>query len=492
VKLSTRVALATLVIVALVLGAAGVATYDATRRSLLDRVDAQLHALGGAQIPTGALLAPQSAPPPSSVGALVRSDIVLALVAADGRVTVPPEARTEQPLPGIPTSLLARARRAPLSEASLATTRSSSGKEYRIAARRITADGAVLIVAIPLTDVNSTLDQLLGSLLIFGAVGLIVATTATLVAVRRSLRPLAEVAATADRIAAGDLSHRVARPGRPTTEAGRVATAINSMLERLEEAFVAQSASETRLRRFAADASHELRTPLTAIRGYAELFRHGAASRPDDLAMSMAHIEREATRMSRLVDDLLLLARLDEEPELTRVEIDLTELVDEAATAARAAHPDRAIAVTAAGPVITRGDSARLRQVVDNLLANAAAHTPAGTPIEVAVVRDGDLACVRVRDNGPGLPSGDVAIFDRFTRGDPSRSRDTGGAGLGLAIVAAIVHAHHGEVTAANAADGGAVFTVALPEANSLGDRVGASVAGGESGSLGEIADAGR
>jgi two-component system OmpR family sensor kinase len=259
------------------------------------------------------------------------------------------------------------------------------------------------------------------------------------------------------------------------------------MLGQIESAFADRSRSEARLRRFLADASHELRTPLAAIRGYAELFRIGAASDPETLTRAMARIEAEATRMGILVEDLLLLAQLDQLPEPRRAPVDLGELAREAALDARVAakewvHPDgspsdhapRPIAVEAGeGPraPLAAGDADRLRQVLANLLRNAIIHTPAGSPIEIEARRDGDRAVLAVRDHGPGLPPGDPEqLFERFWRQQGGRRRGPGGAGLGLAIVRAIVDAHGGTVTAATAPGGGAIFTVELPAAATAPD----------------------
>jgi two-component system OmpR family sensor kinase len=257
--------------------------------------------------------------------------------------------------------------------------------------------------------------------------------------IRVGLRPLDRIGETAEAIAAGDLSRRVAEAG-PRTEVGRLGLALNAMLAQIEKAFAEREASAERLRRFLADASHELRTPLASIRGYAELFRIGAVSGHEDTARALGRIEAEAARMGILVEDLLTLARLDEMPELRRGRVDAND------------------------PVVVLGDPHQLRQVIANLLRNAVVHTPAGTPIEVRVGRDEREATVIVRDHGPGLPpEATEAIFERFWRADPGRGRGKAGAGLGLSIVASIVGAHGGRATAANAPDGGAEFKVSLP-----------------------------
>jgi two-component system OmpR family sensor kinase len=278
------------------------------------------------------------------------------------------------------------------------------------------------------------------------------------------LRPLRRIEDTASTIAAGDLSQRV-DPHSSAKEIVQLGDSLNTMLGRIEDAFDAKEASEARLRRFVADASHELRTPLTSIRGYAELFRRGAADDPVTLARSMERIEGEAGRMSRLVDDLLLLARLDEGRPLERAPMDLAALAADVVHDAAVADPNRVITLEAQVPVGVDGDRERLTQVLVNLLANARTHTPAGTPIEVWVDTRGDRAVARVVDHGPGVPEAERAmIFNRFHRNDPSRSRDRGGSGLGLAIVDAVVRAHGGSVDLTPTPGGGATFSVELPK----------------------------
>jgi two-component system OmpR family sensor kinase len=242
--------------------------------------------------------------------------------------------------------------------------------------------------------------------------------------------------------------------------------ALNAMLGQIEHAFAERQASEDRLRRFLSDASHELRTPLTSIRGYAELFRMGAAADPQDLATAMARIEDEAARMGGLVEDLLALARLDEMPQTAREPVDLGPLVLDAAEDARAAARDREVTVTTWGDRVVSGDAAQLRQVLGNLTRNALIHTPPATPIELSLAGSGGTVRIVVRDHGPGLPQGaDADVFERFWRAEGGRERGRAGAGLGLAIVAAIVDAHGGSVSAANAPGGGAEFVVELPAA---------------------------
>jgi two-component system OmpR family sensor kinase len=333
---------------------------------------------------------------------------------------------------------------------------------YRVLASAI--PGGTLVVAIPLTEVRATLARLLGLEALIGGLVLVLVAVLAGPLVRIGLRPLTGMGETAGAIAAGDLTRRV-EPAEEKTEVGRLGIALNTMLSHIESAFEQRRRSEERLRRFVADASHELRTPLTSIRGYAELFRRGADTRPEDLAKSMANIEAEAARMGVLVDDLLLLARLDQGRPLEREAVDLVGVVTDAVEGARAVEPDRTIELTAAGPVDVVGDAGRLRQVVDNLLDNARVHAP-DAPVQVRVALQGTDAVLEVTDEGPGIdPEVASRVFERFTRGDPSRSRGTGGVGLGLSIVAAIVEAHGGEVTASSTEGTGARIIVRLPVA---------------------------
>jgi two-component system OmpR family sensor kinase len=333
--------------------------------------------------------------------------------------------------------------------------------DYRVLAQR-TFDGGTIVAAIPMSATNQTLERLL---LVEGVVIVVVLALVggfALVVVRVGLLPLDRMGHTASAIAGGDLSHRVETTDA-RTEVGRLGLALNRMLDRLEDAFAAREASQERLRRFIADASHELRTPLVSIRGYAELFRMGAAREPEDVAKAMRRIEEEAARMGVLVEDLLTLARLDEVREAAHGAVDLSLLARDAVDDARATAPDREIELRAQPAAVT-GDADQLRQVLANLLRNALVHTPAGTPIEVSVERANGAVRLEVRDHGPGLPTDDAdALFERFWRAEAGRERGKDGAGLGLAIVAGIVDGHAGTVRAGNAPGGGAAFEVRLP-----------------------------
>jgi two-component system, OmpR family, sensor kinase len=355
--------------------------------------------------------------------------------------------------------------RLPLDHPVTVNGRRDGQPRYRVLATPSPSGSGTTVVAVPLTDVDQTLRRLLAvEALVIGGV-LLVLGALTWAVVRIGLLPLDRMGRTAGAIAGGDLSHRVEATD-PRTEVGRLGIALNRMLDRLEEAFAEREAGEHRLRRFLADASHELRTPLSSIRGYAELFRIGAARSPRDVEKAMRRIEDEAARMGVLVEDLLILARLDQVADTPHDEVDLAPLVRDAVDDTRVTAPDRHIALGAERPSAVMGDAHQLRQVLGNLLRNALVHTPAGTPIDVSVgPEDGDVR-LEVGEHGPGLPTDRPdALFERFWRAEGGRERGRAGAGLGLAIVAAIVEAHGGRVQARNADGGGASFVVVLPRA---------------------------
>jgi two-component system OmpR family sensor kinase len=333
---------------------------------------------------------------------------------------------------------------------------------YRVASTPLN-NGATFVVALPLDEVQRTLRRLVAVELIVA--GSVLAGIALLGwwLVGLGLRPLERMSRTAGAIARGDLSQRV-EPASEATEVGRLGLALNSMLGQIEIAFAEREASTARLRQFAADASHELRTPLTSIRGYAELYRRGAAENPDDLAKVMRRIEEEAARMGVMVDDLLLLARLDQGRPLERSPVDLARIARDAVDDASAAHPSREVSLSANGSVTALGDEQRLRQVLANLLTNACTHTPEGTPVHVSVQANGREAVIAVADEGAGLTQDEAAhVFEQFWRADSARGRSTGGAGLGLAIVQAIATAHGGRTDVESIPGRGTTFRVHLP-----------------------------
>jgi two-component system OmpR family sensor kinase len=454
--------IAVLVLVAaaglLVLGAI---TYVEQRSFLLDRVDTQLTVARGAiehQLSGGNVPGRPGGPPPGEVN--LPPGTYGELRSESGRTIGQPAVigygdAAPSP-PAIPGDLTV---------GEPVTVDAQDGDlQYRLEATPARGGGTV-IVAIPLAEADATLERLLAvEALVIGGVLLVLGLAAAFL-VRLSLRPLDRMGTTAGIIAGGDLSRRVS-PATARTEVGRLGLALNAMLDRLEEAFALRQASEDRLRRFLSDASHELRTPLASIRGYAELHRMGATRDPATVERAMRRIEDEAARMGILVEDLLALARLDEERERVRRKVDVAELARNAVSDARATAPDREIALEADAGATVLADPDQLRQVLANLLRNAVVHTPVGTPIEVSVVRGGGDVRLRVRDHGPGLPGDDpAALFDRFWRAEGGRERGKAGAGLGLAIVAGIVAAHQGAVVAEDAEGGGACFTVQLPAA---------------------------
>ena len=341
----------------------------------------------------------------------------------------------------------------------------------RLVASRV--DGQTFVTGLPLGNVNETLRQVAIAEIAVFSLAVVVTGLIGTAWVRVSLRPLRRVAATATRVTELPLaSGTVALPERvpdanPATEVGQVGAAFNHMLGHVEAALARRAASEDRLRRFAADASHELRTPLAAIRGYAELARRHPGPVPADIAHALERVESQAARMSVLVDELLLLAQLDAGRPLASAPVDLTRLAIDAASDARAAAPDHGWRLELPGePVLISGDEYRMHQVLANLLGNAGRHTPAGTTVTVglaAVPGPGLRVALTVTDDGPGIPAELVpTLFERFVRGDSSRSRAAGSTGLGLAIVDAVTAAHHGQVSVTSV-PGRTRFTITLP-----------------------------
>jgi two-component system OmpR family sensor kinase len=349
----------------------------------------------------------------------------------------------------------------------------AGGPQYRVRASVLQSGpyaGGQLLVGVSLQSSVATLDRLLAVELVVTGAALAAALLLGWWLVRMGLRPLRQVEGTAEAIARGELAQRV--PGdEARTEVGRLARALNVMLGRIEEAFAQRDATETelrdsegRMRQFVADASHELRTPLTAVSAYAELFEQGAVTEAADLERVMQGIRNETARMGHLVEDLLLLARLDEGRPLAREDLELVGVAAEAVQTAATVGPQWPVQLVAREPVEIVGDHLRLRQVLDNLLANVRTHCPAGTSTVVGVAREGDHAVVTVTDDGPGLdPDQAARVFERFYRADASRSRLHGGAGLGLSIAASIIKAHGGSMAVAPRAGGGTVFTIRLP-----------------------------
>ena len=462
---SLRARLLTVVVSLTAIGliVASVVTYQQLRSFLVDRVDHQ--AQGSAEAisqsidrrrPGPGVLDAISAASAANPGLYVGS---AANGAVQWGVTGTQAGDTQLPQPDLSAShasLAAAANGGPFTVGSV-----KGDTRYRVQVSPVGDDNTLLLVAAPLKDADATLHRLLIVELAVAASVLLAVLLLGLWLVRVGLRPLGRIEQTAAAIAGGDLSQRVENDD-PRTEVGRLGGALNTMLGQIEEAFDERTASENRLRRFIADASHELRTPLAAVRAYAELFDRGARERPDDLERSMNGIQRESRRMGLLVDDLLLLARLDQGRPLERKPVELEDVTRDAVEAARMLDPGREIELVAPASVEVQGDRERLRQILDNLLANVRAHTPPGSAATVRVLNRGDSAVIEVADAGHGLSDEQLShAFERFYRGDSSRSRDAGGAGLGLAIISAIAESHGGSATVVNEGrDGGQGLTV--------------------------------
>ncbi|HEX2315421.1 MAG TPA: HAMP domain-containing sensor histidine kinase [Thermomonospora sp.] len=476
--LRVKLIAAVLALVAVGLTAIGVAGVSVLRGYLVDRADAQL---ADTARRIADQLAEQHLAPTGRVTLRVPADMYGQIRTADGTVNDAVEPQGVDGVPRVPTDLAGRYGRP--------FTVSGTGSEssWRMLAIPLD-DGGSVVVGVSLGEADRTVGRLIAIDLLVGFAVLVVLAGAGVWVVRASLRPLTAIEETAGAIAAGDLSRRVPNAD-PRTEVGRLAGSLNGMLAQIESAFRARGASEftareseRRMRRFVADAGHELRTPLTAIRGFAELYRQGAARSPDELDQLIRRIEDAAARMGLLVDDLLLLARLDRQRPIDRRPVDLLAVAAEAVQEARVLAPGRDIELSVSGGMAYQvmGDEPRLRQVLANLLSNAVTHTPEGTPVEVRL-RPGvppetlllpprgtppgtpTVVC-EVTDQGPGLtPEQAERVFERFYRADESRSREDGGSGLGLAIVAALVAAHGGAVQVDSTPGEGSTFRVILP-----------------------------
>jgi two-component system, OmpR family, sensor kinase len=345
---------------------------------------------------------------------------------------------------------------------------------YRVVAAPSRSGGDVIVTGLSMSNVDATMIRMLVILGIVTVIALVAATTAGVVIIRRALAPLRRVAQTASEVAdlpldRGEVKLPVRVPesdANPATEVGQLGSALNRMLDHIAAALSARQASETRVRQFVADASHELRTPLAAIRGYTELAQRMGQSggNAEEVAHAMSRVASETTRITRLVEDLLLLARLDSGRPLEREPVDLSRLAVDAVSDAHVAGPDHQWELDLpAEPVVIPGDEARLHQVVTNLLANARIHTGAGTVVTTRLTTEPRHSVLRVIDNGPGIPAAlQSEVFERFARGDSSRSRKGGSTGLGLSIVSAVVKAHNGTITV-NSSPGHTEFTVRLP-----------------------------
>ncbi|HEY3894411.1 MAG TPA: HAMP domain-containing sensor histidine kinase [Pseudonocardiaceae bacterium] len=476
-----RLVAAVLALVALALGVAGAATTTALHRYLLEQVDSQLGAAGsrilaGHRDPGFGLPPPGQGDDRSGSGRLrLPSAFSVAITDENGVLVDSLYSPVQAGLPGPALPAWTPEQAAGRHGHPMTVPATGGGGQWRLLAIPLPDGSGTLLIATSLETVDATRSQLAFLELIVGGVVLVLLAGVGYLVVHSSLKPLAEVKDTAEAIAAGDLSRRVpVHP--PRTEVGQLSGALNGMLAQIESAFQTQRASEAaarsseeRMRRFVADASHELRTPLTSIRGFAELYRQGAAG---DVPRLMDRIESEAARMGLLVEDLLLLARLDAQRALARTPVDLVVLAADAVHDARALAPDRPVTLEVTSddtseqrvPVVL-GDESRLRQVLGNLMTNALAHTPAGTPVIIAVRTEPGWAVISVADQGPGLAPQDAQrVFERFYRADSSRARSRGGGtGLGLSIVAALTAAHGGVAELDTAPGAGAVFRIRLP-----------------------------
>ena len=462
--------------------ATGVVVTTQLRGYLIDQVDQDL----AGQIPPSLQGGPQPGDEHSPFGH-GQAEWLRVTTLAGVPVFADRQTESDVPAPAISRAQILAAGRHPFTVGSV-----SGGGQWRVGVQQANLQGGAQVLAvraISLHDVDGTVSRLVSLEVLVGAIVLALLGVLAYVVVRTSLRPLQQVEKTAAEIAAGDLTQRVPESDA-RTEVGRLSRAFNAMLSQIESAFRAREASEQsalaseeRMRRFVADASHELRTPLTSIRGFAELYRQGAVPDPESLDRVMRRVEDEAARMGLLVEDLLLLARLDQQRPLALEPVDLLEVAGDVVHDARVLAPDRTIGLELLGesaPVVL-GDESRLRQVVMNLVSNAVTHTPAGTPVAVTLEvtpaeDDGpDRVLLAVTDHGSGLSEEDRAqVFERFYRADPSRTRAAGGSGLGLSIVAALVAAHGGRVGVQSAPGEGSRFLVELPQhSGSAGSQVG-------------------
>jgi two-component system OmpR family sensor kinase len=482
--LRTRLTAGVLVLLVVSCAGIGIATSITLQGFLIDRLDQQLAQAGsrldvslerpaGPERPTGS---PGPGAEPGvqgqAVGTLAASirggSIEQAIVVRDnaGEVSLPNVALT----PADRSVLLHLTPDAPPT-----TTRLSSLGDYRLRATR-SPDGEIHIAGLPFHDIESTVHRLQATELVVFAVALLLTGLAGAGWVTLSLRPLRRVTITARQVTslplasgAVELPHRVPET-YPRTEVGQLSAAFNQMLGHVETALEQREGSEARLRRFVADASHELRTPLAGIRSYAELARRSTEEVPDEVSHALSRVESEAVRMGLLVDDLLLLARLDAGRPLEQEDVDLSRLVIEVTNDARVAGPDHRWSLDLPDePVVVRGDEHRLHQVVGNLLSNARMHTPAGTSVVVRLASDQQVdhqVLLSVSDDGPGIPAElQATVFERFVRADDSRSRAKGSTGLGLAIAYAVVKAHGGSLTLVSD-EKGTEFRISLPAGN--------------------------
>ncbi len=464
-SLRTRLVLSLAVLTALALLLAGVLVVGLTRASLVERVDRELLAIAGATTRIERLA--ELADADSEAG---RRLAVMRLDRKGNILRAFPSGFASEPDPlpalpvyagGIPASAFGVIEQRPAIDGSI---------DYRVLTEQGAGPKAIVAIAAPMTGVQAAERALIRTMLIVGLAAMGSILVVAWIVIRQGLLPLERIAATAEQIAAGDLSHRAGVP-HDNTEVGRLGSAFDTMLDQIETSFdqqqralEAKERTETQLRRFVADASHELRTPLTAVRGYADLYRAGGLADPEAMATAMDRIGTESRRMAALVEDLLLLARLDQGRPVRRDPVNLSRIVEDAEHDLRAIDPGRPVAGAIDPGITVRGDDDRLRQVVGNLVANVRLHAGPQAAVELVLRATDGSAELRVIDHGQGIDPADAPrVFDRFYRADAGRSRDSGGTGLGLSIVASLVHAHGGQLWHEATPGGGATFVVSLP-----------------------------
>lgn len=463
--LRTKLTVSLAAIIVMAAAVLGLVTVRTVQSSLMDQVDERLR--GVAARPTVGPPPPAPGLPPTAPE--LRSDddeaqyrrFAELLYESDGTLVMSRTSGfTDEPdsLPAIDPTMLPL-----LLEQATTVDAVDDGVPFRAIAVERPLD-RIQVIAESIADERATVEQTTRLAVLSGLLVVSAAALLSWLVIRRGLKPVDRMVSTAEAIAGGDLSQRIDHD-ETDTELGKLATSLDEMMVQLESAFAAREAGEERVRRFAADASHELRTPLTAIRGYAELYRSGGIPHGDPLDSAFERIESESTRMTRLVEDLLLLARLDQQQPLDRAEVDLTALVNETTADLLAMAPDRSITATVNERVIVLGDERRLRQVLTNLGGNALNHTPSGSAVRLALGTTQNEAIIEVSDDGPGIdPAVANRVFDRFYRADKSRPDATAtvGSGLGLSIVAGLVEAHGGRVELVDTTIG-ATFRVFLP-----------------------------
>lgn len=480
--LRRKLVAAVVALVALLGVAIGAVSVGLLNGYLIDRVDVQLDFASARGVPVAMQYSNHGAIAPANdiVTATGQPGGTFAAVLSGGRVVTSsylPTGSEAGPREAVADNFASKMDALPRDSTPQTVDLGGNLHEYRVEATSL-PDGTVVVIGLPLAEAQATTVRLAVIMLIATLAAGLVAAAIGLLIVRLSLRPLDRVAAAATTVSTlplerGEVALRVRVSDEdtdPRTEVGRVGSAFNAMLGHVASALSVREASERKVRRFISDASHELRTPLASIRGYSELTRRSGEIIPPDVQHSIGRIESEAKRMTAMVEDLLLLARLDEGRELDREPVDLSMLLIDLLSDAHAAGPDHTWLLDVPGePVEVVGDQARLHQVFANLLTNARVHTPAGVTVTLGMRATDAYAEVTVTDGGPGIPAQLVpALFERFARGDSSRSRETGSTGLGLAIVKAVVDAHHGEISV-ESEPGRTVFTVRLPIATVRG-----------------------